>query len=283
MAHKRFKCEEFPHSESKEMEKKTKDELDTMRSKLQEIQSILNAEKALLSSETISKTNKRPFTERETVQSDQSYKLRIISGQTVTGSLSDASAFRKVELQKKVLPLCSSPCSGKYFKMSEPKDLNLCLQGAGFQGQPMQSMSSKDSLNTRKHYTLSQPDSQEVSSSSRSAAVSDPWRRYFLAERLNAGIPFMKSSNPMVEKILHNTSPVSVTSPMNAMILSQNWCAKCNASFRMTSDLVYHMRSHHKRDFDPVKKKRDDKLRCNICQETFRERHHLTRHMTSHV
>lgn len=265
------------------MEKKTKDELDTMRSKLQEIQSILNAEKALLSSETISKTNKRPFTERETVQSDQSYKLRIISGQTVTGSLSDASAFRKVELQKKVLPLCSSPCSGKYFKMSEPKDLNLCLQGAGFQGQPMQSMSSKDSLNTRKHYTLSQPDSQEVSSSSRSAAVSDPWRRYFLAERLNAGIPFMKSSNPMVEKILHNTSPVSVTSPMNAMILSQNWCAKCNASFRMTSDLVYHMRSHHKRDFDPVKKKRDDKLRCNICQETFRERHHLTRHMTSHA
>lgn len=26
-----------------------------------------------------------------------------------------------------------------------------------------------------------------------------------------------------------------------------NWCAKCNASFRMTSDLVHHMRTHHKR------------------------------------
>ena len=63
-----------------------------------------------------------------------------------------------------------------------------------------------------------------------------------------------------------------------------NWCAKCNASFRMTSDLVYHMRSHHKPTSanDPVKKKREEKLRCNICGETFRERHHLTRHMTSH-
>lgn len=29
-----------------------------------------------------------------------------------------------------------------------------------------------------------------------------------------------------------------------------NWCAKCNASFRMTSDLVLHMRNQHKRDRD---------------------------------
>ncbi|XP_064458999.1 PR domain zinc finger protein 8-like [Ornithodoros turicata] len=63
---------------------------------------------------------------------------------------------------------------------------------------------------------------------------------------------------------------------------SQNWCAKCQASFRMTSDLVYHMRSHHKREVDPAKKRREEKLRCHICHETFRERHHLTRHMTSH-
>ena len=63
-----------------------------------------------------------------------------------------------------------------------------------------------------------------------------------------------------------------------------NWCAKCNATFRMTSDLVYHMRSHHKPSpsTDPIRKKREEKLRCNICGETFRERHHLTRHMTSH-
>lgn len=65
---------------------------------------------------------------------------------------------------------------------------------------------------------------------------------------------------------------------------TSNWCAKCNATFRMTSDLVYHMRSHHKGAamVDTMKKKREEKLRCSICNETFRERHHLTRHMTSH-
>ncbi|CAM5139309.1 unnamed protein product [Natator depressus] len=66
---------------------------------------------------------------------------------------------------------------------------------------------------------------------------------------------------------------------------AQNWCAKCNASFRMTSDLVYHMRSHHKREYalEPlVKRRREEKLKCPICNESFRERHHLSRHMTSH-
>ncbi|XP_038647714.1 PR domain zinc finger protein 8b isoform X2 [Scyliorhinus canicula] len=66
---------------------------------------------------------------------------------------------------------------------------------------------------------------------------------------------------------------------------AQNWCAKCNASFRMTSDLVYHMRSHHKKEYamEPlVKRRREDKLKCPICNESFRERHHLSRHMTSH-
>ncbi|XP_050541066.1 B-cell lymphoma/leukemia 11A [Daktulosphaira vitifoliae] len=75
---------------------------------------------------------------------------------------------------------------------------------------------------------------------------------------------------------------------------SQNVCAKCNVSFRMTSDLVYHMRSHHKSDgsgagssnsvgMTDTKKRRDmDKLRCPVCDESFRERHHLTRHMTAH-
>nr|XP_027202265.1 uncharacterized protein LOC113796236 [Dermatophagoides pteronyssinus] len=67
---------------------------------------------------------------------------------------------------------------------------------------------------------------------------------------------------------------------------ASNVCAYCNQAFRMTSDLVYHMRSHHKRtkaaDDLVNKKRRDDQLRCHICNETFRERHHLTRHMTSH-
>lgn len=50
----------------------------------------------------------------------------------------------------------------------------------------------------------------------------------------------------------------------------------------MTSDLVYHMRSHHKREADPQQKKREEKLKCPVCHESFRERHHLTRHMTAH-
>lgn len=67
---------------------------------------------------------------------------------------------------------------------------------------------------------------------------------------------------------------------------AQNVCAKCNMHFRMTSDLVYHMRSHHKNEnaiVDPYKRRRDqDKLKCPVCNESFRERHHLTRHMTAH-
>ncbi|XP_017780262.1 PREDICTED: uncharacterized protein LOC108565353 [Nicrophorus vespilloides] len=64
---------------------------------------------------------------------------------------------------------------------------------------------------------------------------------------------------------------------------AQNVCAKCNISFRMTSDLVYHMRSHHKNDTaDYSKRKREEKLKCPVCAESFRERHHLTRHMTAH-
>ncbi|KAF7645417.1 hypothetical protein LDENG_00204850 [Lucifuga dentata] len=65
----------------------------------------------------------------------------------------------------------------------------------------------------------------------------------------------------------------------------QNWCAKCNLSFRMTSDLVFHMRSHHKKEFaaeSQVRRRREEKLTCSICHEYFRERHHLSRHMTSH-
>ena len=91
--------------------------------------------------------------------------------------------------------------------------------------------------------------------------------------------PYYKSQNPMVEKLL-TTPAVPRVAPFS-LNLTQNWCAKCNATFRMTSDLVYHMRSHHK-EAPMIKKKREDKLKCTVCGETFRERHHLTRHMTSH-
>ncbi|OXB71746.1 UNVERIFIED_CONTAM: hypothetical protein H355_015188 [Colinus virginianus] len=69
-------------------------------------------------------------------------------------------------------------------------------------------------------------------------------------------------------------------------VAAQNWCAKCNLSFRMTSDLVFHMRSHHKKEYSSAesqsKRRREEKLTCPICHEYFRERHHLSRHMTSH-
>lgn len=118
-------------------------------------------------------------------------------------------------------------------------------------------------------------------------------------------LPFVyrAPSNPVIDKMLNlfgsaaavaaaaaagaGVTPAAGGGPLAAtsfpsLNLAQNWCAKCNTGFRMTSDLVYHMRSHHKREFDPVKRRKDDKLRCEVCGESFRERHHLTRHMTSH-
>ena len=113
-----------------------------------------------------------------------------------------------------------------------------------------------------------------------------------------------RTSNPMMEKLLQLVSPARPAQPSSkstngagggsttlsssfpSLQLAQNWCAKCNTSFRMTSDLVYHMRTHHKRDLDPAsqgRRKDDNKLRCDVCGETFKERHHLTRHMTSHT
>ncbi|KXJ75365.1 hypothetical protein RP20_CCG011825 [Aedes albopictus] len=95
---------------------------------------------------------------------------------------------------------------------------------------------------------------------------------------------------PEVDGIIRNPAAAAILSTllptaMGAFSLSaQNTCAKCNISFRMTSDLVYHMRSHHKNDHqqDPQRRKREEKLKCPVCNESFRERHHLTRHMTAH-
>uniref|UniRef100_A0A3Q3BCH9 Zinc finger protein 488 n=2 Tax=Kryptolebias marmoratus TaxID=37003 RepID=A0A3Q3BCH9_KRYMA len=86
---------------------------------------------------------------------------------------------------------------------------------------------------------------------------------------------------------LQTTSSLTVLPPTFTSfgVSVQNWCAKCNLSFRMTSDLVFHMRSHHKKEFaaeSQVRRRREEKLTCPICHEYFRERHHLSRHMTSH-
>ncbi|XP_062603480.1 uncharacterized protein LOC134265251 [Saccostrea cucullata] len=293
MAHQRFKCEEMANSNFKETEKKIKTELKLLKSKLHEIIKEINLEKNATSTKNFAKSLKRDYECVEIMQANTSDYVRRLSSEAGLNTYSDTSAFRKVENENRSLhtPHSTSPnVSSKRYKVNEPSsDLDLSLYGLNFscvQTSPHISVLPK--VGPSNTVQLPHPPMQQVSQNgsvkaSMILSLSDQWKHYFMSERLNAGIPYMKSSNPMVEKILQNTSPVAVKSPVNAMVLSQNWCAKCNTSFRMTSDLVYHMRSHHKREFDPVKKKRDDKLRCNICQETFRERHHLTRHMTSHV
>lgn len=94
-----------------------------------------------------------------------------------------------------------------------------------------------------------------------------------------------------------------------------NVCAQCGAVFRLTADLVHHMRQQHRHNrhndhslVPPIadnqprpdsgdsenrsfalqtrahgrKRNRQTPLVCVVCGETFRERHHLTRHMTAH-
>lgn len=102
-------------------------------------------------------------------------------------------------------------------------------------------------------------------------------------DKVGLALPPYKARNPVVEAMLHAPYRPVVASNMASANMLQNWCAKCNATFRMTSDLVYHMRSHHHREFERSRNKRDGKLQCDVCGETFRERHHLSRHMTSHM
>ncbi len=92
---------------------------------------------------------------------------------------------------------------------------------------------------------------------------------------------------------IHHLSQSSSTA---ALANASNWCAKCSIQFRLTSELVHHIRVHHatRRHYHhqtstelPSRKILTNStstmsLTCHICYETFRERHHLTRHMTSH-
>ncbi|RVE45042.1 hypothetical protein evm_010321 [Chilo suppressalis] len=114
------------------------------------------------------------------------------------------------------------------------------------------------------------------------------------------GVQNFQSPNPDFMKFpVQTREPVTplITNPAAAILSTllpptlaafslpaQNVCAKCSVSFRMTSDLVYHMRTHHKSEStaDPNRRKREEKLKCPVCNESFRERHHLTRHMTAH-
>ncbi|UJR38494.1 hypothetical protein I4U23_031161 [Adineta vaga] len=112
-------------------------------------------------------------------------------------------------------------------------------------------------------------------------------------------ITSLSTTNPWL-MTLHHLSQSSSTA---ALANASNWCAKCSIQFRLTSELVHHIRVHHatRRTHHhhhhhhyqistelPTTRKTfsnsssSTSLTCHICCETFRERHHLTRHMTSH-
>lgn len=118
----------------------------------------------------------------------------------------------------------------------------------------------------------------------------------FAANFSTAAAELLVTRAPPPSLLSAATNPAAAAAVVSASLLppsfsalslpAQNVCAKCNISFRMTSDLVYHMRSHHKGDHinnDVMRRRREqDKLKCPVCSESFRERHHLTRHMTAH-
>ncbi|KAM9232961.1 zinc finger protein 488 [Leptosomus discolor] len=130
--------------------------------------------------------------------------------------------------------------------------------------------------------------------------VSDLCNAQMLQTSITRSSVFPCTSEPWPKQAggqLQNTTTTSSSSSSSSLTLlpptftsfgvaAQNWCAKCNLSFRMTSDLVFHMRSHHKKEYSSTesqcKRRREEKLTCPICHEYFRERHHLSRHMTSH-
>jgi hypothetical protein len=112
----------------------------------------------------------------------------------------------------------------------------------------------------------------------------------------NSQIPVItsiSSANPWLMALHH----LSQSSPTAALANASNWCAKCSLQFRLTSELVHHIRVHHatRRNYHHHQTSTESTTRktltnstssmsltCHICCETFRERHHLTRHMTSH-
>ncbi|XP_008832351.1 zinc finger protein 488 [Nannospalax galili] len=127
--------------------------------------------------------------------------------------------------------------------------------------------------------------------------VGDFWNLHMLSQNILLCNAFQRAPTQWLEHTQVQVPTPSVPSArasraflpptLSSLGLStQNWCAKCSLAFRLTADLVFHMRSHHKREHmspDPhSKKRRGAALICPVCHECFRERHHLSRHMTSH-
>lgn len=161
----------------------------------------------------------------------------------------------------------SSSSAVKKKKSKEPSSSPTnSLKSGGHQTNQQQLNSSNRSLNPSISSSLSNSLSSSLSNS--------------LSSSLSSLLPPNDSSSGKLNSLLH-PSYFQFLSPSLAALSSpqSNWCAKCNISFRMTSDLVYHMRSQHKdsaangssESSSPTKRKRDEnKLFCQICGEGFK-------------
>ncbi|XP_067011265.1 uncharacterized protein [Anabrus simplex] len=161
---------------------------------------------------------------------------------------------------------------------------------SGFPGSSSMSSGATTAAKLRPSSSMLYSHPESVAAYSTLAAAAYPFAANFSTDLL-------VTRAPPPTGLLAATNPAAAAAMVSASLLppsfaalslpAQNVCAKCNINFRMTSDLVYHMRSQHKSDSqattDPLRRRREqDKLKCPVCNESFRERHHLTRHMTAH-
>lgn len=187
---------------------------------------------------------------------------------------------------------CASPVSTVVDPPSVPQEVVRCKNIKP----QAQSTPTKNKKTPKRTVKCATPAAEVVISATTTTPSSiGPLPPYFMPPTTNGSL----SQHPILSSIYMLSPSLTALSYQ-----ASNVCAYCQQAFRMTSDLVYHMRSHHKKSvrnddvdgkglngedeakMDGKKAKRDQPshpvLKCNICLETFRERHHLTRHMTSH-
>ncbi|VDQ12307.1 unnamed protein product [Trichobilharzia regenti] len=114
--------------------------------------------------------------------------------------------------------------------------------------------------------------------------IEDSHNNVYRKNKMKNNVLPLKTCNPLVEQLLQTltssvdnslSSPELITAPppppptatttpktnssstiptgvkqsqptlLNSLTLAQNWCARCFITFRLTSDLVHHMRTHH--------------------------------------
>lgn len=181
----------------------------------------------------------------------------------------------------------------------------------------MQNQHKPENLLAKKFNTTSTVGPTSVIASVSNAPLVNPYLPNLMADSIPSRLN--KSEASFIPKPAVNR-PIAAVSELllNKQPIVQNWCAKCSIGFKLTTDLVNHMRTFHKKDSSPTsnlieygsnklvnnsnklpeselmmsglltsthgsRSTSDVKsLRCDICNEVFKEKHHLSRHMTSH-